>query len=78
VEQGIERHRAAELGAAEAQSGTLLSDAMDRNERYAERMRRRVQDLDGERERLMAELRRQTRTLAGPTKRLGPPPGSTA
>jgi EmrB/QacA subfamily drug resistance transporter len=78
VEQGIERHRAAELGAAEAQSGTLLSDAMDRNERYAERIRRRVQDLDGERERLMAELRRQTRTLAGPTKRLGPPPGSTA
>jgi EmrB/QacA subfamily drug resistance transporter len=78
VEQGIERHRAAELGAAEAQSGTLLSDAMDRNERYAERMRRRVQDLDGERERLMAELRRQTRTLAGPTKRLGPAPGSTA
>jgi EmrB/QacA subfamily drug resistance transporter len=78
VEQGIERHCAAELGAAEAQSGTLLSDAMDRNERYAERMRRRVQDLDGERERLMAELRRQTRTLAGPTKRLGPAPGSTA
>jgi EmrB/QacA subfamily drug resistance transporter len=78
VEQGIERHRAAELGAAEAQSGTLLSDAMDRNERYAERMRRRVQDLDGERERLMAELRRQTRSLAGLTKRLGPPPGSTA
>jgi EmrB/QacA subfamily drug resistance transporter len=64
VEQEIERHRAAELGAAEAQSRTLLSDAMDRNERYAERMRRHLQDLNGQRERLVAELREQTDSVA--------------
>ncbi len=64
VEDEIERHRAAELGAAEAQSRTLLSDAMERNERYAEKLRRRLQKLGGERERLVAELREQTDSVA--------------
>jgi EmrB/QacA subfamily drug resistance transporter len=63
VEDEIERHRAAELAHAEAQSRVLLSDAMDRSDRYAESLRRRLQELGGERERLVAELREQTDTV---------------
>jgi hypothetical protein len=62
VEDEIERHRAAELAHAEAQSRVLLSDAMDRSDRYAESLHRRLKELGGERERLVAELREQTDT----------------
>ncbi len=64
VEDEIERHRAAELARAEAQSRALLSDAMDRNDRYAQSLRRRLEELGGERERLVTELREQTDSVA--------------
>jgi hypothetical protein len=60
VEHEIERHRAAELARAEAQSRALLSEAMERNDRYAQSLRRRLAELGGERERLVAELRKRT------------------
>ena len=60
VEQEIERHRAAELASAEAQSRALLAAAVERNDRYAQALRRRLAQLGGEGERLIAELREQT------------------
>jgi hypothetical protein len=41
----------------------LLSEAMDRSDGYAESLRRRLKELGGERERLVAELREQTDTV---------------
>ena len=64
MEDEIARHRAAELARAEAQSRALLVEVMERNDRYAESLRRRLEELGGERERLVAELRERTDTVA--------------
>ncbi|MGI8713828.1 MAG: MFS transporter [Solirubrobacteraceae bacterium] len=64
VERRIERHRAAQLAAAEAQSRALLEEAMERNDRYAAALRSRLAELGGERERLVTELRDQIDSVA--------------
>lgn len=64
VEYEIERHRAVELAEAEEQSRALLSAAMERNDRFAGSLRQRLQELDSERERLIAQLREQTDSAA--------------
>jgi len=60
----IAEHRARELSGAEAESRRLLLEAMARNDRYARDLRRRLAEIGGERERLVAQLRDQIATVA--------------
>jgi type II secretory pathway component GspD/PulD (secretin) len=59
IEERIARHRAEQIAAAEAQSRELVAAALERNERYAARLRERLGELIVQRDRLVATLREE-------------------